>query len=268
MSPTRGQRIGQGRTAEVFAWGGCQVLKLFRPGFPREPVDEEFAAAQWASGAGLPAPAVGGMVEVDGRPGILYEHVTGPSLLAVLIARPWNVRHYARLLAELQVRINSVAGAGLPPLRERLRHMIEHAEGLPADRRGQALAALADLPDGDAVLHGDFHPDNVILSPRGPVVLDWMTATAGHPLADVAWTSLTLTQAAIPPEMPRQRLIQAMRAYLHRVYLERYRSLAPFSVADLEAWLLPVTAARLEGNIPAEREPLLALVDQLIAARG
>ena len=34
----------------------------------------------------------------------------------------------------------------------------------------------------------DFHPENVILSPSGPVVIDWANARAGEPALDVAMT--------------------------------------------------------------------------------
>ena len=148
--------------------------------------------------------------------------------------------------------------------------MIESAlaAALPDDRKAVALDVLQGLPDGDAVCHGDFHPDNVIMSPRGPVVLDWMNAMQGDPLGDVARTSLMLTRAAIPPTMPAKTLMAALRGYLHRVYLSHYQALRPFSPEDLEAWLLPVAAARLREDIPEERQSLLALVDALIAARG
>ena len=38
----------------------------------------------------------------------------------------------------------------------------------------------------DAVLHLDFHPDNIMLTPDGPVVFDWTNGALGPPAADVA----------------------------------------------------------------------------------
>jgi hypothetical protein len=46
-------------------------------------------------------------------------------------------------------------------------------------------------------------------------------------------------------------------------YLRRYFRFSPFSRTDLDAWLLPVAAARLEENIPHETKPLFAYVTQL-----
>ena len=48
---------------------------------------------------------------------------------------------------------------------------------------------LHEIPfEGERLLHLDFHPDNVLLSQRGPVVIDWTNARAGDPAFDVAMT--------------------------------------------------------------------------------
>ena len=44
-------------------------------------------------------------------------------------------------------------------------------------------------PERPALCHGDFHPFNVMLSPRGPIVIDWNNAHIGNPLEDVALLS-------------------------------------------------------------------------------
>jgi thiamine kinase-like enzyme len=36
------------------------------------------------------------------------------------------------------------------------------------------------LTPGTAPCHGDFHPENVLLTPRGPVVIDRDSATVGR----------------------------------------------------------------------------------------
>jgi hypothetical protein len=38
-----GRLLGQGRTAEIYAWGEGQVLKLFVPGWPDEAITRESA---------------------------------------------------------------------------------------------------------------------------------------------------------------------------------------------------------------------------------
>ena len=49
----------------------------------------------------------------------------------------------------------------LPALREELRHRLG-SELSPAHIRARALERLERLPDGDRLLHGDFHPANLL----------------------------------------------------------------------------------------------------------
>ena len=48
------------------------------------------------------------------------------------------------------------------------------------------------LGAGTALLHLDLHPENVILTQRGPVVIDWPNAARGPGAADVAHTWVVL----------------------------------------------------------------------------
>ena len=52
------------------------------------------------------------------------------------------------------------------------------------------------------IVHLDLHPANVMMTPRGPVVIDWRNARSGPPDLDVALTALILAQVAVDPEHP------------------------------------------------------------------
>lgn len=54
----------------------------------------------------------------------------------------------------------------------------------------------------DRILHLDLHPDNVMLTPDGPVVIDWRTTAEGPPALDRAMSSLILAQVAVDPASP------------------------------------------------------------------
>ncbi|MEN6369285.1 MAG: phosphotransferase, partial [Thermotogota bacterium] len=198
--------VGRGRTAEILAWGNGRVMKLYLAGSSRDYVRREAEVSRLAHRAGLPAPAVydsdapDGVHEVDGRLGILFERIDGTTMMRDLGARPWMLIAHSRRLAVLHAKIHSAPGEGLPPMRNRIEWSIERASGSISERAQQAARdRLRALPDVRQVCHGDFHPDNVILTARrGPVILDWMTATSGNPLADVARTSLLLRLGVAP----------------------------------------------------------------------
>jgi Ser/Thr protein kinase RdoA (MazF antagonist) len=100
---------------------------------------------------------------------LVLERVQGPTLLAALVSGDVAVRTGAELLADLHVRLHAV-----PP------------------RPGT----------GQGVVHLDLHPDNVLLGPAGPVVIDWRNAVDGPPELDLAVTALIMALVATDREHP------------------------------------------------------------------
>ncbi|MFI5839282.1 phosphotransferase [Catenuloplanes sp. NPDC051500] len=59
------------------------------------------------------------------------------------------------------------------------------------------LHAVPPRGPGEAILHMDLHPDNVLLGPDGPVLIDWCNAIEGPPGLDLAMTAVILGQVAV-----------------------------------------------------------------------
>jgi hypothetical protein len=250
--------IARGRTAEVLWWQDQQVLKLFYDWVPAESIERESLAARLVSSTNLPTPKLLGEVKVDGRCGLIYERVVGKSLLTLLGTRPWLCVRYARQFAELQTAIHRLSGTGLPPLKAGLENTIRGIEGLPPGWLGCALDRLNRLPDGDTLCHFDFHPDQVMMTTAGQVVLDWMTAYAGLPAADVARTTVLVCYGPVlDANWLMKQLVNLLRGLFFRIYLRRYLELNPaVTTSAIDAWLPLVALARLAEDIPGEKEKL------------
>lgn len=239
--------LGRGLTSAVYAYGAGRALKLFHPKTVRERVEREFSVARAIHAAGAPAPAVFDVLERDGRVAIVMERVTGVSLLQRVQRRPWSLFAAVRELAACHVAIHRLrAPASLPTHREAIADRLAAASTLTDQERRQAREWLAELPDGDALCHGDFHPENVLLTARGPVVLDWSRASRGLPASDAACTSLLLQHASLPDAAPRylHGLLAAFRHRLHGGYLRAYTRAGFATVAEIAAWERPLLLAR------------------------
>ena len=254
----KGPRIGVGRTAEVYAWGDHQILKLYRTDMPRAWVYHEARIGQIVAEAGVHAPAIGDTVEVDGRLGIIYERITGPAMLDALAHQPWRLPSLARQFAQVHATMHTCLRPELPSQRQSLSRAVEYAPGLDDGTRQRLLKALDRMPGGESVCHGDYHPGNIILSLRGPIVIDWMTACHGPAATDVARTVLLLRIGALPEGTPlAQRVMTPLirQAFL-AAYLRAYRTLRSLSEDEIEAWLPILAAARLNEGIEAEKTQL------------
>jgi tRNA A-37 threonylcarbamoyl transferase component Bud32 len=112
----------------------------------------------YAAGLGYPVPEV---FSADG-PDLVMERLDGPTMTQALMAG-LPMADGATMLADLLRRLHE----------------------LPA-RSGH-----------DTIVHLDLHPENVILTDRGPMVIDWRNARDGTGDLDTAFTALILAQVAI-----------------------------------------------------------------------
>lgn len=255
--------IAQGRTSEIYSWDDGTILKLYHTWCPLHWIEHEARVAQVILEAGIPTPAIiGEIVVIDGRRGIVYERVQGVSMLQDLNAHPWTIFSHARALANLQAQYQQLSVPGLNSYRDAFGYIICRAPHIPEAERARVLELLETLPDGDSLCHGDFHPGNVIISPKGPIVIDWMTANRGSRWADVARTSLLLS---VGPKAAGKQLSPIVRVFInlyYEMYLKRYKALQPDSHDELKHWLPVVAAARLDERIEPEREGLLQIIKE------
>ena len=258
-------RLGAGRSSEVFAEGSDRVVKLYRRPFEPEAVANELAASRLAHGFGLPVPQAFGIVGRAGRTGILFVRLDGPPMILRYACNPLGLLLALRRLARIQHAVHAFPAAGLHSLRARLRHEIEGAR-VPEPLREAALAALARLPEGDRLCHGDLHPGNVISTRAGLHLIDWQKAAVGDPAADAARSELMLRYGRFGPAwFSRLAPVRLARRLIAALYVAGYRAASCMPRDAIAAWRLPVAVARLFGQPSGTDAELLAAIAALAA---
>jgi aminoglycoside phosphotransferase (APT) family kinase protein len=243
------KKIAEGRTAEVFSLADGKVVKLYRSGYPTDEAEREAAKCVLARRQDLPTPQVVEVVWMEGRQGIVFDECTGPTMGARLRQHPNDSEPMARLMAEIHVRIHGCSGKGLPLTHERTGRKLERAEALGEVAKLNLQGRLAGIPGAESMCHGDFHPDNVLMSDDGPVIIDWVDATVGPPAADLARSIVLMRYSEPPPEPAEAEIFCEMRTAFLSVYLEQYFALRPLPEASVERWMPIVAGARLSENV-------------------
>jgi aminoglycoside phosphotransferase (APT) family kinase protein len=185
--PAPGPLLASGRAADVYDVGGGRVLRRDRQG---RDVAHEVLGQVHAATHGVPVPEVH---DVDG-PDVVMARVDGPTMVEVMSRRPWRAGPLARVLADLHRQVHEVPG---------------HPD-LPA-------VGTANGAD-ERLLHLDLHPENVILSPWGPVIIDWANAARGPADVDVALTTVILTTTALSGGAVERRLVEVVRRQVVRSF--------------------------------------------------
>jgi aminoglycoside phosphotransferase (APT) family kinase protein len=147
-------------------------------------------------------------------------------------------------MALLHVRVHEHPGALFPGAKARLAADIAKARILGRARQDALLRRLAEMPDGDRLCHGDFHPLN-ILSPLGhAVIIDWPNASCGDPAADVCRSYV---------------LMRHWAPAVASAYVDAYAAISGLIARQTYAWLPFVAAARLTEGLPDEEDELLQM---------
>jgi aminoglycoside phosphotransferase (APT) family kinase protein len=257
--------LAVGRQAQVYPWQDGRVLKLFRGNWP-EAARHEFMIARLAYEQGAATPQPLQIIEENGRPGIVYERVNGSSLLKNLAARPWQLSEFARKFATLHLTVHRCLAPDLASAHAGLEALIHERREISAATKTALLQRLAALPDGDTLLHGDFHPDNVMITPQGRLyVIDWPNAARGHPLADVARTTIIFRVGQPLEASLAERLLAAIFGrWFSNTYLRTYFQSSPHTPADLARWEPLLAVHRLSDEIPGEAEKLVKFIGQCL----
>ncbi|GAA1575936.1 phosphotransferase [Kribbella sancticallisti] len=177
MLPPDAEPFASGRDADVYSIDESWVLRRYRNGHP---VRDEADFMRWVAKYDYPVPAVR---QVDGAD-MVIERLSGPTLADAAIAGEVSPVELGRMHADLHRRL--------------------HAIPAPSGTSGQV------------VVHGDLHPENVILTAEGPVVIDWRNAEEGQAEFDVAMTAIIFAQVALDPafESLSPLLRKALAGYL------------------------------------------------------
>ena len=201
--------IGRGRSADVFDVGDGHVLRRYRAERAGS-VEREALAMRFLRDQGVPVPQV---VSAEGTD-MVMERLEGPTMLEVLKTKPWRARAIGRELAALQARIHAVPSGEV------------------------------DLPrfsEGDSILHFDLHPDNVMITPTGPMIIDWSNVAVGDPVADVMYSWMVMATST-PDDVPL-----VLRPLLRRVQRRLVDGFIEGTAIDAHArrWITKMCERRL-----------------------
>ena len=187
---------------------------------------------EYVRGQGYPVPAVDELSE-DGRD-LVIERIHGPSLADAMMRAPWRLRRYGGTLAELHLRLHDIAAPD--------------------------FLRAAPVGSGEAIVHLDLHPLNVMMGPKGPVVIDWANAARGDGWVDAALAWLLVAGARIPGRL-LPALVGWTRTFVVEGFLANLDRAAVMAVAE-DALRFKVTDPNMS---PAEIETMTRVVAR---ARG
>lgn len=258
--------IASGASSRIFDLGDGRVVKLFDPSVSDEMIRREAEAAAFAHDRGLPVARPLERRAGDGERATVYPLLDGRSLQSVLRARWPEAKALLSRMAALHDRVHQCsAPADLRSVKQVLETDIAYGSAGAALKQ-RATAYLRELPDGDRLLHGDYHIGNVMLVDDDMHVIDWAKAARGAVAADVVRTEMLLRFGMGPSDM----LTNIWRDWAARFYVRRYLVLGAGDVDEeaLAAWRPVVALAWLRARMPVRTRAFSRYLDRALRDRG
>ncbi len=183
--------LGKGNAAEVFAYGNERVCKLFYEGYPGEYIALEFQNSKQMYKNRIKIPKPFQVITIEDRKGIIYERIDGKTLLNIIMENESNLDELLNIFVNLQLDI----------LAHHTKEVLSYKEYVIANLKNKKINnqeifnTINSLPDDDCLLHGDLHPNNIlIMSDGAPIIIDFMNVCHGSALYDIARTYFLIRQ--------------------------------------------------------------------------
>lgn len=182
--------LGQGSRGKVVRLDEDTIVKLFLHDGGLEEAKEEQSYARKAFVMGVPTAIPYDIVKCEGHYGLVFELVDSRTVAGYVCKHPEKLDQTADRFAELLKTLHTthVPAGTLKSTRELFGQYIDALKPYLEEEEIRQLHRINDaIPEKDTVIHGDFHPNNVMVQGGEDLILiDMADISCGNPLYDIA----------------------------------------------------------------------------------
>lgn len=193
------EKIAQGANGEVYRLDNENIVKVFAEKAPIETIERERELAKQALIFGIPT-ALSYMVSImeeEGKPdryGIVFEALDADTLSIQLKEHPDTYDKFVNEYINLYKTIHQTeSDSGVfSPIKAIYMEAIDECSKYYTDEEVSKLKALVDaVPDRKTLIHGDYHPNNIMVQDGELMLIDMGDMSTGHPVFDFLATAST-----------------------------------------------------------------------------
>lgn len=230
------------RDNKKFYRDGDKLIKVFDDSFSKAEVLNDALNNARVEEIGLKIPKLLDVKKTDEGWAITREYIEGKSLSELMKENPAKEDEYMEKFVDLQLEIHSKKCPLLSRLKDKMQTKIS-ASKYDATLRYDLHNRVAGMKKHTKVLHGDYCPSNIIVTPDGEYyIVDWAHATQGNASADAARTYLTFTLRS--------------EKDLAEKYLNLFCKKADIPKQLVQQWMPIVACSQSTKNVPEEQDLL------------
>lgn len=221
---------------------GDKLVKVFDNTFTKADILNEALNNARIEETGLKIPKLLDVSKTEEGWAITREYIEGKTLSELMAENPEKEDEYLEKFVNLQMEIHAKKAPHLNKIKDKMHAKIS-ASSYEATIRFDLHNRLEGMKKHTKVLHGDFCPSNIIVTPAGEFyVIDWAHATQGNASADAARTYLIFS-------------LQGNKELAEK-YLNLFCKKADIAKQLVWQWMPIVACSESVKNKPGEKELL------------
>lgn len=231
---------------EVYVENG-NTVKLFDDSFPTANILNEALNQARVAETDLNIPKIQEVTKIDGKWAIVMDYIDGKTVGQLMQENPDKMDEYLDLMVDLQNDMHSKRVPLLPRLKDKMQNKVSQT-AFSDTVKYELQMRIESMPKHLKLCHGDFNPDNIIITAEGKIyIIDWSHATQGNAACDAARTYLIFC-------------LQNKQDVAER-YLEKFCAKTGTTKAYVQRLLPVVAASQSVKGKPGDAELLAKWVD-------
>ena len=192
--------IGHGANSTVYRYRGDTVIKVLREGYSEDAIVQELDKTRRAFVMGIPTVIPFAVVEANGKPGVAFELVEAKSLTKLIIENEDNINRYIDQYVDSVRRFHEIEATDADrkiytDANRQMEKYIKDLEGYSdPDIIEKMQGIIEEFAEGNRILHGDIHPNNVMVTEDQMIYIDMDTLSYGNPEFDLVYLYNALAQ--------------------------------------------------------------------------
>ncbi|MFI3215102.1 MAG: phosphotransferase [Eubacteriales bacterium] len=195
--------IGCGATGAVYQYQDDSIVKLYFSSSALEDIEREKKYAREAFILGIPTAISLGIVKVGEKYGLEYEFIKSRSMSGEIMANPQETETLVNQLVDVAKTLHTTShksGSRTSIFDSTKAFFLQHIAINPLfslEEKELCVQFIESIPDRDTLIHGDFHPGNIMLSGGEAMLIDIADISYGHPIFDLAGLHFTLVEIPV-----------------------------------------------------------------------
>lgn len=227
---------------------GDQIVKVFTKEHGKANVFNEALCHARVEESGLAIPEVLEVSKVNDQWALSIRYVEGDTLEELMTKNPDKIQDYMEQFVDLQLTMHAKSAPRLTLQRDKfIRKINSLKDSIDATARYELCTRLNAMPMHTKLCHGDFNPENIIVSEDGTMtIIDWAHATIGNASAEAASTYLQFA-------LKDQKIAD--------LYLDAFCKKSDTAKQYVQKWLPIVAAVQLTKGVAKEKDFLMKWID-------